>query len=379
MPRDTPATRFLNRPMALLPSWRPAVLYPDDAGSPPKSGPGVDLVGKVAVIPVSGILVHGGYGSSWGETAYGSIRTALSAALADDSVSGIALHIDSPGGEVAGCADLADAIAAARGTKPMHAIVDEMACSAAYWLASACDRITVPRTGVVGSIGVIAFHADITRALDGAGVTVTTITYGSRKAELAPTSKLTRPARDRAQADVDAMGELFVSAVARNRRIRAQAVRDTQAGTFLGRDAVRAGLADAVGSAEDAFVALMDAAAESRQPRSSARRAGTTSATRASTKATMSTRTRTRTAAAEQPVTSFAHLRPRTRAEDPAASAEPTRRDPTAIARRILALHAQARGEDPPEHIVEGPPQPKRLRVDRSALLAAAKKAGVIS
>ena len=385
MPRDAPATRFLNRPMALLPSWRPAVLYPDDTPATEGRGPVVDLVGKVAIIPVSGILVHGAYGFGYGETTYASIRTALCAALADDSVSGIALHIDSPGGEVAGCADLADAIVAARGSKPMHAIVDEMACSAAFWLASACDRITVPRTGCVGSIGVVSFLCDITRALDGAGVTVTTLTFGARKAELAPTSKLTRAARDRAQADIDAMGELFVSAVARNRRLRAQAVRDTEAGTFLGCDAVRAGLADAVGSAEDAFLALMDAVAEQSPSRSSARRTGTTGAARASAKATsMLTTNRTqpspgRTAAAP-PAASYAHLRPapgayRGTVDHPAAdNADSDERRARATAQAIVRADAKRRGAAAPEALEGAVRQPVTKRATAASILAADRK-----
>lgn len=269
----SPAPRFLNRPLALLPSYRTLVLYPDDTGRQASSGQRAGVVGSIAVIPVSGCLIHGAsYGfRGMAETSYGAIRSAFVAALNADSVSGIALHIDSPGGEVAGCFDLADVIYAARGTKPIWAICDEMACSAAYALASAADRILVPRTGLVGSIGVIAFHTDITRALDDAGLKVTTLQFGARKSDGMPTTPITSAARQRMQAEVDSMGELFVATVARNRGLKARDVRATEAGTFLGSDALSAGLADAVASPDEAFLALMDAVTERPSARSAAR------------------------------------------------------------------------------------------------------------
>ncbi len=357
MPREAIATRFLNRPLALLPAFRPFVLSPDEADGPGRQrvSRGAGLVGTIAVIPVLGILVHGaGYGFGFGETSYGSIRTALAEAVDDDSVTGIALHIDSPGGEVSGCPDLADALYAARSVKPLHAIVDDMAASAAYWLASACSRITVSRTGTTGSIGVLGFRADVTRALDMAGVDVTTLQYGEQKTDTLPTTKLTRAARDRLQAEVDQMGDLFVEAVARNRALRVQAVRDTQAGTFLGREGVRAGLADAVASADTAFLALMDAAAERGPVRSSARTAST------SRKGT-------------RPMNpNFAHLRPSASAEAHSTSAAA---DPDALmARRILRAHAKARGEEPHDGGVAGPRQPGRYVATAAEILAADKK-----
>ena len=87
-------------------------------------------------------------------------------------VRGIALEIDSFGGEVAGVFDLADAIRAARASKPVWALVAEHAFSAGYALASQADRIILPRTGAVGSIGVVVMHADLSGQLSDATVTV---------------------------------------------------------------------------------------------------------------------------------------------------------------------------------------------------------------
>lgn len=300
------------------------------------------------MIPVCGVLVHGAAYGLGGipETSYGSIRRALAAALADSSVTGIALYIDSPGGEVAGCADMADAIAAAQGAKPLHAIVGKMACSAAYWLASACNRVTVPRTGIVGSVGVLMLPTNVTGAPDRAGITITTIQYGERKTDTQPTTKLTKGARERLQAEVDQVGNLFTATVARNRDLRAQDVRALEAGTFLGPDPMQAGLADEVASTDDAFLTLMDAAAGRHQSRRSAQRPGITGVTRAATSRphpgmTVTTRTRTTKAPASEPepATRFLHLHaPATQAERTAARAP---REPDAVVARA-ALHTSA-------------------------------------
>ncbi|WP_233869669.1 S49 family peptidase [Paraburkholderia adhaesiva] len=230
-----------------------------DPGEPAQEPP-YEVIEGVALVPVHGTLVAklGTLHPYSGMTGYDGIRANLAMALADDAVRAIVLDVDSPGGEVAGCFDLADAIHAARGTKPLHAILTENAYSAAYALASACDSVTVPRTGGTGSIGVIVAHVDFSKALTAAGITVTLITYGARKADASDVQPLSDEARARIQADVDTVGELFVATVARNRALTPAKVRDTEGLTYLGAAGVKAGLADAVMAPDAAFLALLD-------------------------------------------------------------------------------------------------------------------------
>lgn len=220
---------------------------------------GYDLVGNIAVIPVHGTLVQKtGSLRPWsGMTGYDGLRQAFLTALYDPQVAAIVLDVDSPGGEVSGCFDLVDTIYNARGEKPIWSILNESAYSAAYAIASAADRIYVPRTGGTGSIGVICMHVDFSKALTSAGIEVTFITYGDRKADGHSEIPLTTEALARFQGDIDTMGELFVETVARNRNITASKVRATQAGTYLGADGVAAGLADAVAAPDAAFRALL--------------------------------------------------------------------------------------------------------------------------
>ena len=218
-----------------------------------------DVVAGVAIIPITGTLVQkSGYmRPTCGMTGYDGIRANLSMALDDPTVRAIMLDIDSGGGEVAVCFALVDAIYASRGKKPIWAVLSESAYSAAYAIASAADKITVPRTGGTGSVGVICAHVDFSKALAKEGIAVTMIHYGARKADGNEFNPLSTEALERYQADVNAMGELFVKTVARNRKLPVPAVRGTQAGTFLGADGVEIGFADAVMAPDEAFRSLL--------------------------------------------------------------------------------------------------------------------------
>ena len=218
-----------------------------------------EVAAGVAIIPIEGTLVHklGAMHPLSGMTGYDGIRANLQLALDDAGVRGIVLDIDSPGGEVCGCFDLADMIHDIRGQKPIWSILSENAYSAAYAIASATDRIIVPRTGGTGSVGVIYLHTDYSKMLEDAGINVTLIQYGARKAETNEVEPLSDEALKNIQADVDSMGELFVETVARNRKISAAKVRATEAATFLGAQGVRVGFADAVMAPDEAFAALL--------------------------------------------------------------------------------------------------------------------------
>ena len=218
------------------------------------------MVDGVAVIEVSGVLVHRGawIGQSSGQTSYEGIAAQLAAAASDPAVRGIALEIDSFGGEVAGVFDLADAIRAARSAKPVWAFVAEHAFSAGYALASQTDRIMLPRTGAVGSIGVVVMHADFSGQLSDAGVTVTLIHSGAHKVDGNPYAPLPDPVRARIQAEIDAIRLLFAETVAagRGRRLTTEAALATEAECYRGADAVVAGLADEVSDPASAFAAF---------------------------------------------------------------------------------------------------------------------------
>ncbi|WP_323033681.1 S49 family peptidase [Paracoccus sp. (in: a-proteobacteria)] len=218
------------------------------------------VVDGIALIEIAGTLVHRGswIGQSSGLTSYEGIAAQLQAAVADPGVRGIALDIDSFGGEVAGAFDLADRIRAARSQKPVHAFVAEHALSAGYVLASQADRIILPRTGAVGSIGVVALHTDMSGALNQKGIAVTLIHAGSHKIDANPYQPLPEAIHDQMQRELEVVRFLFAETVAAGRgdRLTQAAALATEAAVFRGADAIAAGLADDLADPVAAFHAF---------------------------------------------------------------------------------------------------------------------------
>lgn len=211
--------------------------------------------GGIAVIPVSGLLIHRlGWFDPWGWwTGYDVLRMQIEAALMDDAVRMVVLVIDSPGGDVAGCPELASWIASvANGDKPVVAVVDALAVSAAYWLASSTELVALTPSGLVGSIGTIITHVDMSKMLAEWGLTVEHIHSGKHKPDGSPFGPLTDQARTAFQEAVDRYRERFAADVARNRDLDLGLVLATEAGMFDGlavggeAPAVAAGLADIV-------------------------------------------------------------------------------------------------------------------------------------
>lgn len=230
------------------------------------------LVDGIAVIEIAGTLVHRGawIGQSSGLTSYEGIAAQLQAAIADPGVRGIALDIDSFGGEVAGAFDLADRIRTARAQKPVHAFVAEHALSAGYVLASQADRIVLPRTGAVGSIGVVALHTDMSGALDQKGIAVTLIHAGAHKIDANPYQPLPEAVHDQMQRELEVVRVLFAETVAAGRgdRLTQAEALATEAAILRGSDAIEAGLADDVADPVTAFRAFAAAPRGSNPPTS---------------------------------------------------------------------------------------------------------------
>jgi ClpP class serine protease len=216
----------------------------------------------VLQIPIKGVLLHQ---FSWQlgnwATGYDYIWRAFKRGMADFGVLGIALVVDSPGGMVAGNYDLVDKMFAMRGTKPVRGYADTCAYSAAYNIISVADPkgVIVDRAGGMGSIGTLTMHIDQSGALDQAGIKVTYISSpkDGHKTDGNSTEPLAADVEDRIQARLDELYEVFVSQVARNRGMDAQAIRDTKALTFTATQAVSNGLADSIGSLDDSVAAFV--------------------------------------------------------------------------------------------------------------------------
>ena len=213
------------------------------------------VMNGVAVLPIKGVLTKESSFFSWffGGVSMKQLALSFQAALDDAQVRSILLDIDSPGGTVDGTEELAAAIFAARGQKPVIAYSDGMIASAAYWIASAADEIYISGdTVMVGSIGVLATHIDQSKADEAWGEKWTEITAGKFKRIASAHAPLTDAGAAYLQGQVDYLYDIFLGAVARNRGVERDAAQEMADGKiFIGGQAVEVGLVDGVESFSD--------------------------------------------------------------------------------------------------------------------------------
>lgn len=214
----------------------------------------------VGIITITGSLVNRGawIGASSGLTSYEGIGHQLKTAAADPAVKAVILDLHSPGGEAVGAFETAALVRDLAAKKRTVAVVNGMAASAAYAIASGASEIVTTETGVSGSIGVVLLHADFSRQLDRDGITPTLIHAGAHKVDGNPFEPLSADVRDDLQAEVNAFYDAFLATVAKGRgnRLTASAARKTEARTFIGKAAVEIGVADRVGSFESVLAEL---------------------------------------------------------------------------------------------------------------------------
>jgi len=210
---------------------------------------GYRIVDGVAVLNVGGALLHRSrldMAESTYLLGYNDLAADLEDAMAHPDVHAVLQVYDSPGGEAQGAFEYAQRVFDLRGRKPMHAIADGMALSAAYLGASAADEVAVTTTGYAGSVGVVSRHVDFSRALDKDGITVTHIFAGAHKVDGNPYEPLPEAVRGAWQDEIDGLYTMFVDAVALHRGMDAAAVRKTQAASYAGTAALASGLADRI-------------------------------------------------------------------------------------------------------------------------------------
>lgn len=193
----------------------------------PRGGVGRGARGNVAHIPVYGVISPrtSMMARSSGGTSAESIGASLRAALADPEVDGIVFDVDSPGGVVEGMTELAAEILAARGRKPMAAIANHTAASAAYWPFAGVDEFVATPSGLVGSIGIFTAHDDLSEALAKVGVKRTVISAGKYKAEGALGTPLSEEALAATQEMVDHYFGLMEADIAKGRGVPVETVR----------------------------------------------------------------------------------------------------------------------------------------------------------
>ena len=176
--------------------------------------------GNVAVVQMHGVIdkhltdfemsCYGGYDIA-------DFDNALSRAANDPKIERIVLDINSPGGSVSGVPESAARVAELTKTKEVHAFVDVMAASAAFYVASQADVIAAAPSAILGSIGVYLTILDATRAAEMEGYKVELIRAGKFKAMGSPFRPLSDDERSMLQERVNGIHAEFRAAVSSGR------------------------------------------------------------------------------------------------------------------------------------------------------------------
>lgn len=230
--------------------------------------------GRVAVLNLMGAVVPRASAVrdvSSGFASMEAFAAAFREVANDRSVAGIVLNIDSPGGMVDLVPETAATIRAARREgRPIFAVANTMAASAAYWIASQADRLYASPSALVGSIGVRVMHIDESEALASAGLKVTHIFAGPRKTEGNGQQPLDAAAQQALQDEVDATYAMFVADVAAARGVPESVVRADPEGAdrhFGGGRAYHAARAAEIGMVDG--IATLDEVIAMARPRRS--------------------------------------------------------------------------------------------------------------
>lgn len=218
------------------------------------------LLDGVAVLPIMGTMVPraGGIMRSSGLASVERLTADFKAALADEKVGGILLHVDSPGGSATATPEFADAIYEARSKKPIWTITTGTMASGAYWAGTAAARVFASPSAMSGSIGVYMMHQDVSKSEERVGRKTTLISAGTHKVDAHPFEPLSEQSRQTLQERVDAINRNFVAAIARNRGTSVETVQANygQGKVYLAAEALRAGMIDGVQTYEQTLAGL---------------------------------------------------------------------------------------------------------------------------
>jgi signal peptide peptidase SppA len=218
--------------------------------------------GGIAVVPLQGVITPSGGGPKGQLLGMGGgicgFRQELAKAAADETVDQIVIEVNSPGGLTDRVPETAALVRKVRESKPITAVANTMAGSAAYWLASQANEVVVAPSGEVGSIGTYMLHTDKSEANEKAGLNVTLTSAGRFKTEGNAYEPLSDEAAEARQRKVDLFYGKFVADVAAGRGVSTNDVVEGygEGRTLLAEAAVEAGLADRVATLEETVAGM---------------------------------------------------------------------------------------------------------------------------
>lgn len=210
---------------------------------------GYYVANGVAHVPIQGCL---------DSLAYGRVVEAVTAAQTDSSAKAILLRVNSPGGSTRGLPEAADALRRRVGATrvPVHAHVEGLGASAAYWLAAQAQRVTVTLSGLVGSVGILSIHEDISLMLERMGVRLSEIARPESKLAGSPLRPLDEGARRNVQARIDYLYELFARSIAAARGVSEDLIEEMWGEVYTPPLALSLGMVDAIETLDQVVAGL---------------------------------------------------------------------------------------------------------------------------
>jgi len=215
-----------------------------------------NVVDSVAIIELRGTLMKFVSSFDDGTSTVFAARMIREAAR-DPAVTAIMLAVDSPGGTVSGTNALALAVAEAAKVKPVHAFVEDLAASAALWVAAQATTVTADEVAKIGSIGVYGVVFDVSEMAAKKGIKVHVVSTGRFKGAGEPGTEITAEQLAEWQRLADGVNDLFIAAVSQGRHLAMDTVRDLADGrVHLAADAQDLGLIDGIGTFDAALAGI---------------------------------------------------------------------------------------------------------------------------
>ncbi|MEK6940950.1 MAG: signal peptide peptidase SppA [Nanoarchaeota archaeon] len=239
-----------------------AVLYIVSLGVSSILFSGANAKNKIAIIPINGPISlqdTESFGIIPSTTSSETILEFIKKAKEDDSVKGVLLDINSPGGTAVASKEIAKAIGKLE--KPVVAVIREVGASGAYWIASASDYIISDELSITGSIGVIGSYLEFSKLFEEYGVTYQQLVGGEEKDIGIPYRELKANEKIKLQSKINIIHDAFIQEVARNRNIPLEKTRELATGIFyLGTEAKELGLVDGFGDKESGIAKIKELA-----------------------------------------------------------------------------------------------------------------------
>ena len=206
----------------------------------------LSVQGSVAIIKIIGVITEKKEETDFTICPCSVLVSDIKKVMVNPDIKVVVFDFDTPGGEVAGVSNVADLIFDLGKEKRTIALVNSLAASAGYWMASACNEIAlVSETAIVGSIGVVVSHVDISKALENQGILVTHVTAGRYKRITASEIPLTEEALKVLQDQVTEIYDIFVGKIAKYKGKSVEEILPVCDGrTYIGNSAISAGLAN---------------------------------------------------------------------------------------------------------------------------------------